>query len=113
VRRLSKKEHGFVDYGVAVLETALSVALRPGTPGRILLRFSGANAALVGAVTDQPLGLVKLLPMRVHLALDAGFAAVFLGAAALLRGEPARVRVALSALGASGAAAAALTDPDR
>ena len=80
---------------------------------RLLLTLSAANAAAVGALTRHELGVVKLIPMRVHLALDAGFAALALGAAALLRGERAGVRGAIAALGFAGAAVTALTDPDR
>ena len=113
MRRLSSREHGFVDYGVAVVELALPRLLGAGSGARRLLRFSGANAALLGAVTQHDLGVVKVLPMRAHLALDAAFAAVFLAAPFILDDESRRVRVALAALGASGALTAAVTDPDR
>ena len=113
MRRLTTKEHGLVDYGVAALELALPTVLGAGEAARRLLHVSGANAALLGAVTAHELGVVKLLPMRAHLALDGLFAATFLAAPFALRDEPRRVRVALGALGLSGALAAALTDPDR
>ena len=113
MRPLSSKQHGFVDYGVAAVELLLPRFLGAGATGRRLLKFSGMNAALLGGVTQHDLGLIKVVPMRVHLALDGAFAAVFLGAALFLRSEPPRVRAALAALGASGALAAALTDPDR
>ena len=112
VRRLSRKEHGVVDYTVAVLELALPAMLGAGSAARRLLRLSGANAALLGALTKHELGVVKLVPMRAHLALDGAFAAVFLAAPLMLRDEPGRVRLALAALGASGALIATFTDPD-
>ena len=113
MRRLSTKEHGLVDYGVAALELVLPRVLGAGKSASRLLRLSGANAALLGALTKQELGIVKLVPMRAHLALDGAFAATFLAAPLLLRDESRRVRGALALLGLSGAAAAALTDPDR
>ena len=102
-----------MDYGVAAIELALPRLLGAGPAARRLLLLSGANAAVLGAVTQHELGLIKLVPMRAHLALDGIFAAGFVGAATLLEGEPRRVRVAFVALGVSGALAAALTDPDR
>ena len=112
MRRLTPREHGVVDYAVAALELTLPALIGARSGASRLLRLSGANAALLGAVTKQPLGVVKLLPMRAHLAVDAVFAAVFLAAPLALRSEPARVRVTLAALGASGALTAALTDPE-
>ena len=49
--------------------------------------------------------------MRAHLVLDGVFAAVFLAAPFLLEEESRPVRIALAALGVSGASTAALTTP--
>lgn len=113
MKPISRKQHAVVDYVTAATELALPRMLPAGSGARGLLRFSGANAAALGALTRHELGLVKLVPMRVHLLLDGVFAATFLGAAAVMRGEPRRVRGALAVLGLTGALAAALTDPDR
>ena len=110
--RLSPRQHGFVDYGVAALELALSSFLPAGVRARRLLRASGLNAALLGALTDYDLGLLRVVPMRVHLALDGIFAATFLAAPVALRDEDTSVRIALAMLGFGGAVAAAATDPD-
>ena len=110
--RLSRRQHGFVDYGVAALELALSSLLPAGVRARRLLRASGLSAALLGALTDYDLGLLRVVPMRVHLALDGIFAATFLAAPAALRDEGTSVRIALTMLGLGGAVAAATTDPD-
>ena len=112
MKRLSRKQHGYVDYGVAALELALSFALPASAATRRLLRVSAANAALLGALTRHELGIVKLIPMRAHLALDGLYAAAFVAAPPLLP-DDARIRRTLVALGLSGALIAALTDPDR
>ncbi len=113
MKRLSRRQHGFIDYGVGALELFLPRLLAPGPAAGRLLRVSGLNAVLLGAVTRHELGVVKLLPMRAHLALDGVFATVFLAAPFVLRDERPRVRGALAALGSTGALAALLTDPDR
>jgi len=110
--RLSRRQHGFVDYGVAALELTLSSLLPAGGRARRLLRASGLNAALLGALTDYDFGLVRVVPMRVHLALDGVFVATFLAAAVTLRDEEPSVRLAFATLGLVGAVAAVATDPD-
>ena len=113
MKPISRRQHGIVDYAVAAVELVLPAVLPAGPRARKLLHLSGANAALLGAVTDQELGLLKLVPMRAHLALDGVFAATFLAAPFVLDDESPTVRATLALLGASGAAAALLTDPDR
>ena len=109
---LSRKQHGVADYVFAATELSLVRALDAGAGAKRLLAVSGANAALLGMVTKHELGLVKLVPMRVHLALDAAFAATFVGAAAVLD-ESRRVKGTLAALGIAAALITALTDRDR
>jgi hypothetical protein len=110
--RIGRRAHGFVDYGTAATELALAALLPATRRTRLLFVSSAVNATLLGAVTDYELGLVRLLPMKAHLALDAVFAATFAGAAATLDETP-LVRAVLGALAATGTAAAALTDPGR
>ena len=112
MRRIGRRGHGYVDYGTSVLELVLAFALPATRRTKLMLASSAFNAAVLGAFTDYELGLVRLLPMRAHLALDGVFAASFLGAAATLDESP-LVRGVIAGLGASGAAAAALTNPDR
>ena len=109
---ISRKQHAFVDFASAAVELALPRVLDAGPAARRLLTFSGTNAALLGLLTRHELGLIKLVPMRAHLALDGVFAATFLAAPLLLDEDDATTRVAVAALGASGAVVAALTNPD-
>ena len=112
-RPLSRRQHALADFGFAAVEIALPFVLGASPKARRLLVGSGLNAALLGAITKHELALVKLVPMRAHLALDGVFAATFLAAPLLLDEDDATTRVAVAALGASGAAVAALTNPDR
>jgi hypothetical protein len=112
VKPLGRRAHGFVDYGTAVTELTLAAALPLRRPTRIVLVASGVNAALLGALTNYELGVLRLIPMRAHLALDSVFAATFLAAAGKLAERP-RGRILVAALGLVGASATALTDPER
>ena len=111
--RLSRKQHAVLDYVSAATEFALPRILPAKTGARRLLTTSAANAAALGALTRHELGLLKLVPMQPHLALDGAMAAVFLAASAYLTDEEPSVRRALAGLGIAGGLAALLTDADR
>jgi hypothetical protein len=65
--------HGTVDYAAgASLTTVLPRALGlSGTRSARQIRTAGAIHAGYSAMTDYPLGIVKVLPFQAHLALDA------------------------------------------
>jgi hypothetical protein len=65
--------HGVVDYTAATsLLTAFPrLAGIEGTRSAGQIRIAGAIHGSYSTVTDYPLGLVKALPYRAHLALDA------------------------------------------
>jgi hypothetical protein len=71
--------HGVVDYQAGALLTTVLPKLAgiEGTRAARQIRTAGAFHAGYSTVTDYPLGIVKLLPFKAHLALDA------VGAAAL------------------------------
>jgi hypothetical protein len=78
-RPIDSTLHGVVDYTAgATLTMALpKLAGLEGTPAGRQIRTAGAVHAGYSALTDYPLGILKVLPFRAHLALDA------VGAAAL------------------------------
>jgi hypothetical protein len=65
--------HGVVDYSAgALLLTAFpKLAGIGGTRAARQIRTSAAIHAAYSTVTDYPLGMVKLLPFKAHLVLDA------------------------------------------
>ena len=65
--------HGVVDYSAgALLLTALpKLANVEGTRSARQIRIAGAVHAAYSAITDYPLGAVKVLPFKAHLAIDA------------------------------------------
>jgi hypothetical protein len=65
--------HGVTDYSAGTLLTTVFPRLTgvEGTESARQIRASGAIHAGYSTMTDYPLGIVKLIPYKVHLALDA------------------------------------------
>ncbi len=65
--------HGITDYtvGTVLLTVFPKLAGIEGTESAAQVRVAGAIHAGYSTVTDYPLGIVKLLPYKAHLALDA------------------------------------------
>lgn len=80
--------HGVTDYTAAsILMTALPrIAGVSGTRSGRQIRMAGAIHAGYSAITDYPLGVVKALPFRAHLAIDAA-GAIALAAAPFVTGQ--------------------------
>jgi hypothetical protein len=80
--------HGVVDYnaGAFLLTAFPKLAGIAGTRSARQIRTAGAIHAGYSALTDYPLGIVKLVPYRAHLALDA-IGAVALAATPFVTGQ--------------------------
>ena len=72
-RPIDSTLHGVTDYSVGtLLMTAFpKLAGIEGTPAATQIRVAGAAHASYSTITDYPLGIVKLVPYKAHLALDA------------------------------------------
>lgn len=109
VRFVSTRSHGLLDYlSVATLLVA------PRTLGWGSRAINLTTAAAVGTLgysllTRYELGVAKLLPMPLHLALDAASGAILCAGPALLPEEDGSVGAALLGFGAFELAAALLT----
>jgi hypothetical protein len=107
--------HGVTDYTVGTfLMTAFpKVANLEGTESASQIRVAGAIHAGYSTITDYPLGIVKLLPYKAHLAIDA-LGALALAALPFATGQFAKGRrhwVPHVALCAFELASLAMTDP--
>ena len=73
MRSIPTSVHGVVDYVTApVLIAAPDIfRMRQASPAAIAPRATGAAAAVYSTLTDYELGLRRVIPMRVHLVLDA------------------------------------------
>lgn len=104
--------HALTDYLFPAGIAALSLSPRRGRATRRIMRVGPVWHYGYTLLTRYEGGLVPALGMRTHLACDAVGALTFVGAAALLRDEPARDRLLLAALGLAELALIAASDRD-
>ena len=83
IRFVTKTVHAYLDYPVALALMALPFALNLGQSHPIAFWLSvatGAAALVLTIFTDHQFGLVRILPYKLHLAVDGVVGAVFLAA---------------------------------
>jgi hypothetical protein len=87
-RPIDSTLHGVTDYtlGTLLMTVLPKVAGVEGTESATQMRITGAAHAAYSTVTDYPLGIVKLIPYKVHLAIDA-LGAVAVGALPFITGQ--------------------------
>jgi hypothetical protein len=80
--------HGATDYtvGSALMTVGPKLAGVEGTRSASQIRLAGALHAGYSALTDYPLGAVKAIPYKAHLALDA-IGAIALAATPFITGQ--------------------------
>lgn len=81
MRFITKTIHAWLDYPVALALISLPFILGLGASNPLALVISpiaGVAAFLLTAFTDHHLGLVRVLPYRLHLAVDLAVGVVFL-----------------------------------
>ena len=110
MRFVPTRVHGMLDYLVgALLVIVPLVVSSPGSGARFRVPAAlGAGAIVYALATDYELGVVRLLPMPAHLALDA-LSGVLLAASPWLFGFADRVRAPHLLAGLFEIAAAAVT----
>jgi hypothetical protein len=110
MRFVPTRVHGMLDYLVgALLVIVPLVVSSPGSGARFWVPAAlGAGAIVYALATDYELGVVRLLPMPAHLALDA-LSGVLLAASPWLFGFADRVRAPHLLAGLFEIAAAAVT----
>jgi hypothetical protein len=72
MRFIDTKTHGFMDYlvGIFLIASPWIFKLDPGAPEGIIFIILGAMAIVYSLITKYELGIIKILPMKAHLALD-------------------------------------------
>lgn len=107
---LSPRMHGLLDYASAGLCLALAGVNEWGPRTRQLFAVAGLSTATYSLLTNYEYGLVRKLPMTVHLNIDTcSGLKLLLAAATLLRGEPVTGRWAVAAQGTFNLLAVAAT----
>jgi hypothetical protein len=80
IRFLTPTWHGLVDYLAAVELLIMPFVLPLGTSAPLakwLAVATGLAVILVSLLTDYKLGLVRIIPFRIHLAIDTAVATAF------------------------------------
>jgi hypothetical protein len=114
-RPIDSTLHGATDYTVGTLLMTVFPKLAgiEGTPSATQIRTAGAIHAGYSTLTDYPLGVVKAIPFKAHIAMDA-VGAVALAATPFVTGQWKKGRdqwVPHVALCVFELAALAMTDP--
>ncbi|MEL6312416.1 MAG: hypothetical protein AAFQ17_08675, partial [Pseudomonadota bacterium] len=81
IRFVTRNVHAFLDYPVALALMGLPFALGLGESGPLALWLSvatGVAALLLTVLTDHRTGLVRVIPYKVHVGVDALVGATFL-----------------------------------
>ena len=107
---ISTRVHGVLDFMTAGFLFALPRVMGWDKKVTRLLDVSAASALTYSLMTRYELGLIKVLPMKAHLTLDAISGAGLIGAAAMMDDEDAEVRATLAGLGAYEIGAALMTE---
>ena len=78
MRIVSTKTHGVLDYltSATLLAVPKALGLEDVPTSARALKLAGGGATAYSLLTDYELGVAKLLPMPVHLALDAASGAL-------------------------------------
>lgn len=108
-RPITTRMHGVIDYSWATTAAALSKVM-DGAPATARLVRSAAYAGTMSStMTNYEAGVLRLVPMKGHLALDLLIGAALLAAPLFMPRSERRWAAAPVALGAVGLVAALLT----
>lgn len=108
---ISTKLHGVLDYAGGLGSLAAPKLMRDRRAAA-LLAATGAGTLATSSLTDYELGLLRKLPMRLHLLADAGTGTVLLAGAYVLRRGKGKLLdwAPLALVGVAEIAGAALTE---
>lgn len=109
---ISTRTHGVLDLVTAATLVTLPRALGWGDRVTSMLTALGVGTLGYSLLTNYEFGLRKILPMRVHLALDAASGASLCAAPWIFPDEAPEVIATLVGLGLFEIAAAMLTEPE-
>jgi len=103
------KVHGVLDYMTAAFLHTLPRVMGWSDNVTRVLDVAGGGATGYSLFTDYELGLVKALPMKAHLTLDALSGGALVGTALVMDDEDPEVRATLAGIGVWEIAASLLT----
>ena len=77
-RPISPELHGILDYGLTVANTVVPGMLNMSTKAKSLFRTIAVIQGGLGAVTDQPLAVQRIVPFPMHGLIDKASAPLYL-----------------------------------
>ncbi|RZJ27301.1 MAG: hypothetical protein EOO48_12185 [Flavobacterium sp.] len=111
---INTKTHGFFDYamGLLLICGAYFFGLDGSGPASMVLYILGAAAIIYSLLTDYELSVAKVIPMKMHLALDI-MSGIFLAASPWILGFADEVHTPHLVLGIIEIVAAIATNPKK
>jgi hypothetical protein len=110
MKPISTRTHGIIDYACSGALIALPFLMRWNQRAARLSIGAGLTTLGVSMMTNYECGLVRLLPMKAHLAMDAAETSMLMGARRTLGTMDDGAGRVLAMLGALSAAVGALTE---
>jgi hypothetical protein len=109
MKPISTRTHGIIDYAYGGALIALPFLMHWNRRAARLSIGAGLATLGVSMVTNYECGVVRLLPMKAHLAMDAAETSMLMGAPKTLGSMENGAGRVLAILGALGAAVGAMT----
>ena len=107
---ISTRTHGAIDYAWITAATGAQSMMRGADATAQLVRSAGTAAGIVSMVTNYEAGIVRLVPMRAHLAVDFMMGAALLLSPLVLPREERRFALVPVALGVAKLTASLFTE---
>ena len=111
-RPISTRTHGMIDYTWATMAAAVPGMLADATATKRLVRGASAAATANSMVTNYEAGIMKVMPMRAHLAMDVVMCSALLLSPLYLPKSERRYSVIPILLGAAGLLTAMMTETE-
>ena len=111
-RPISTRAHGMIDYTWATLAAAVPGMLADATATKRLVRGASAAATANSMVTNYEAGVMKVMPMKAHLAMDVVMCTALLRSPLYLPRSERRYSVIPMLLGAAGLLTALMTQTE-
>jgi hypothetical protein len=109
IKPISTRTHGIIDYAYGGTLIALPFLMRWNRRAARLSIGAGLATLGVSMMTNYECGVIRLLPMKAHLAMDAAETSMLMGAPRTLGSMGDDAGRVLAMLGALGAAVGAMT----
>ena len=111
-RPISTKTHGMLDYTWATTAAALTKTMSNAPSASRLIQNAGVASAANVVLTNYEAGMMKLMPMKAHLAFDVVVCAALLISPLLVPASERRYALIPMALGAVGLLTALMTETE-